>query len=434
MRRWCNEAAAATLDVQRHARVALVARTPGPAVNPLFLSQFTLTTCLGRGLSTNIAALRERRNGLTPCRFETVELSTFVGEIHDVDGQRLPRALVAFDCRNNRLAQLGLEQDDFAASVKRAADTYGSHRIGVFIGTSTSGILQAELAYRRRDKSTGRLPDDFKYESTQNSFSVSDFVRQWLGLAGPTASISSACSSSAKAFGTAARMMEVGLIDAAVVGGVDSLCLTTLYGFTSLQLASAQPCRPFDKDRDGISIGEAAAFFLLERPPAKPEMDAVMLLGIGESSDAYHMSSPHPDGLGAQLAMKHALADAAMTPSHIDYINLHGTGTRGNDQAEGRAVLTLFGDETRCSSTKGATGHTLGAAGGVEAAICAIALRTEFMPAGLNTTELDPSIPLAYLLSDEGPAPSRVLSNSFGFGGTNCSLIFGRADSLVDHP
>jgi len=128
------------------------------------------------------------------------------------------------------------------------------------------------------------------------------------------------------------------------------------------------------------------------------------------------------------------LADAAMTPSHIDYINLHGTGTRGNDQAEGRAVLTLFGDETRCSSTKGATGHTLGAAGGVEAAICAIALRTEFMPAGLNTTELDPSIPLAYLLSDEGPAPSRVLSNSFGFGGTNCSLIFGRADSLIDHP
>ena len=214
MRRLCNEVAAATLDMRRRARVVFVAPTPGPAVNPLFLSHFTLTTCLGRGLSTNIAALREKRNGLTPCRFDTVELSTFVGEIDDVDGQRLPAALADFDCRNNRLAQLGLEQDDFAARVRLAAEKYGSHRIGVFVGTSTSGILQAELAYRRRDKDTGRLPDDFKYETTQNSFSVSDFVRQWLGLAGPTASISSACSSSAKAFGTAARMIELGVIDA----------------------------------------------------------------------------------------------------------------------------------------------------------------------------------------------------------------------------
>jgi 3-oxoacyl-[acyl-carrier-protein] synthase-1 len=427
-----NEAAVAPLDAQRRARVDF--HRPGAAVNSLLLSHFTLTTCLGRGLTTNIAALRDKRNGLAPCRFETVQLSTFVGEIDGIDDEQLPPALADFDCRNNRLAQLGLEQDDFAASVKRAAEKYGPRRIGVFIGTSTSGILQTELAYRRRDKRTGWLPDDFRYETTQNPFSVSDFVRQRLDLAGPTASVSSACSSSAKVFGTAARMIEVGLIDAAVVGGVDSLCLTTLYGFSSLQLASARPCRPFDKDRDGISIGEAAAFFLLERPPAESEMDAVLLLGVGESSDAYHMSSPHPDGLGAQMAMKHALADAALTPGHIDYINLHGTGTRGNDQAEGRAVLALFGEATRCSSTKGAVGHTLGAAGGVEAAICAIALRNEFMPAGLNTKELDPSIPLAYLLSDEGPAPSRVLSNSFGFGGTNCTLIFGRADSLIDRP
>lgn len=400
-------------------------------MTPLFLSHFTATTCVGRGLAANLAALRGEHTGLAPCRFETVDLDICVGEVASVDDERLPPALMDFDCRNNRLAQLSLAQDDFIAATAVALTRYGTDRIGVFVGTSTSGILQTELAYRQRDAATGALPDRFLYATTQNSFSVADFVRRTLQLDGPAVAVSSACSSSAKVFGAAARMIEAGLIDAAVVGGVDSLCLTTLYGFSSLQLTSARPCRPFDRDRDGISIGEAAAFFLIERLPAAPSPDGILLLGVGESSDAYHMSSPHPEGLGARIAMEQALAGAGLTPELIDYINLHGTGTRSNDLAEGRAVLSLFGQATPCSSTKGAVGHTLGAAGAVEAVISALALRYGFMPAGVNTQELDPALPLAYLLCNEARAPSRVLSNSFGFGGTNCSLIFGRADGVV---
>jgi 3-oxoacyl-[acyl-carrier-protein] synthase-1 len=271
------------------------------------------------------------------------------------------------------------------------------------------------------------LPDDFCYSSTQNSFSVADFVRRALGLEGPAAVISCACSSSAKVFGSAWRMIEADLIDAAVVGGVDSLCLTTLYGFHSLQLTATGPCRPFDVARDGISISEAAAFALLERPAASLDADEVSLIGIGESSDAYHMSSPHPQGLGARAAMLAALESARLDCGQIDYINLHGTGTPSNDSAESQAVAAVFGGTTPCSSTKGATGHALGAAGALEAAISALALQHQFMPAGSNTTQVDPTLTVAYLRANRTGAISRVLSNSFGFGGTNCSLVFARA-------
>ena len=210
---------------------------------------------------------------------------------------------------------------------------------------------------------------------------------------------------------------------------MDSLCLTTLYGFNSLGLMSEQACRPFDAQRNGISIGEAAAFALLERAPENLDADAVLLLGIGESSDAYHMSSPHPDGLGARMAMQDALNMAGLQPDEIDYINLHGTATQSNDAAEGKAVSAVFGSGTPCSSTKGATGHTLGAAGGVEAVICALALQNSLLPAGLNTQHLDPAQSLDYLLENRERPVARTLSNSFGFGGTNCSLIFGRADN-----
>jgi len=232
-------------------------------------------------------------------------------------------------------------------------------------------------------------------------------------------------------FASAQRMIQAGLIDAAVVGGVDSLCLTTLYGFSSLDLLSSQPCRPFDVARDGISIGEAAAFALLERVPAGVAGDAVLLLGVGESSDAHHMSSPHPEGLGARIAMQGALSAAQLQPADIDYINLHGTATPGNDLAESKAVSAVFGSGTACSSTKGATGHVLGAAGGLEAVICALALQNGLLPGGLNTRELDPALPLDYLLHNREQPVRRVISNSFGFGGTNCSLVFGRADSTT---
>lgn len=403
-------------------------------MNSLWLSHFTATSSIGRGLAQTLAALRQRRAGLAPCAFDTVDLATFVGEVAGVDAVQLPAHLADFDCRNNRLALLGLMQDGFAEAVRAAIAKYGAQRIGVFLGTSTSGILQTELAYRRRDPVTGALPADFIYRTTHNTFSVADFTRHYFGLTGPAAVVSSACSSSAKVFSSARRMMAAGLIDAAVVGGVDSLCLTTLYGFNSLGLISEQACRPFDAQRNGISIGEAASFALLERTPEHPQenlsADAVLLLGIGESSDAYHMSSPHPEGLGARMAMQDALKMAGLKPSEIDYINLHGTATPSNDAAEGKAVAAVFGSSTPCSSTKGATGHTLGAAGGVEAVICALALQHGLLPAGLNTRQLDPALDLDYVLDNREQPVARVLSNSFGFGGTNCSLIFGRAGIL----
>jgi len=239
--------------------------------------------------------------------------------------------------------------------------------------------------------------------------------------------VSTACSSSAKVFGTAARMIAAGLCDAAVVGGVDSLCLTTLYGFGSLGLLSGGYCRPFDSARDGISIGEGAGFILLEKTAANSGADAVALLGVGESSDAYHMSSPHPEGLGARLAMERALRDAALAPDAIDYINLHGTGTPANDAAEDKAVVDLFGRQTRCSSTKGWTGHTLGACGAIEAIISALAIRNGFIPGSVNTQNVDAAMGLRYLLENEISSVDRVMSNAFGFGGTNCSLVLGRA-------
>jgi 3-oxoacyl-[acyl-carrier-protein] synthase-1 len=393
-------------------------------MTPLVLTHFTASSCIGVGLDQTLATLREQRTGLAPCRFETVVLDTHIGEVAGIDTQHVPEF---FNCRNNRLAQLGLRQDGFAAAVAAAASRWGPRRVGVFLGTSTSGILETELAYRRRDPATGALPPDFHYRGSHNSFSVAEFTQLLFSLEGPAVVVSSACSSSAKVFGSAYRMMAAGLIDAAVVGGVDSLCLTTLYGFHSLQLVSPLPCRPFDAARDGISIGEAAAFALLERPPASLDADAVMFLGIGESSDAYHMSSPHPEGRGAQAAMLQALQSADLEPADIGYINLHGTGTPSNDSAEAYAVASVLGREIPGSSTKGATGHALGAAGALEAVICALALQHGFMPGGLNTTVVDPSLGVRYLLENRRQQLSYVMSNSFGFGGSNCSLVLGRA-------
>ena len=208
---------------------------------------------------------------------------------------------------------------------------------------------------------------------------------------------------------------------------MDSLCLTTLYGFASLQLTSSAPCRPYDAARNGISVGEGGAFALLERLPADVPSGAVLLLGTGESSDAYHMSSPHPEGLGARLAMEAALRSAGLQAADIDYINLHGTATPANDAAEGKAVAALFGNRVPCSSIKGATGHTLGAAGAVEAIVCALALTHDLLPGSPNTGTPDPAIPIDYLLNSRNGKVRHALTNSFGFGGSNCSLVFGVA-------
>jgi len=389
----------------------------------MILTAYTATSCLGRGLAMHSQALRAGHSGLAPCQFETVELPTWIGEVAGLDAVALPASLAAHDCRNNRLAWLALQQDGFAEAVREAVARHGAERVGVFVGTSTSGILQTELAYRERDPQTGALPGWFDYARTHNTYSVSGFVREALGIEGMAMSLSSACSSSAKVFAAAARQLQIGAIDAAVVGGVDSLCLTTLYGFASLQLTSSEPCRPGDVARQGLSIGEAGAFALLEREGAA---DAVRLLGVGESSDAHHMSAPHPQGLGAQRAMLAALRTAGLQAGDIGYVNLHGTATPANDAAEGLAVAALFGRAVPCSSTKGATGHTLGAAGALEAVVCALALRDAWLPGSPGTQTPDPAIQIDYRVQG-GPAPGlrAALSNSFGFGGSNCSLVLG---------
>jgi 3-oxoacyl-[acyl-carrier-protein] synthase-1 len=397
-------------------------------MKPLLLDSFTASSCIGTGVAQTLESLVAHRSGLQRCDFETVDLDTHIGEVPGVDAVSLPPRFARFDCRNNRLAELALRQDGFDEAVQRAAERWGRSRVGVFIGTSTAGILSTELAYRDRDPLTGALPPGFEYATTHNSFSVADYLQRRLGLAGPAMAVSCACASSAKVFASARRMLDAGVIDAAVVGGVDSLCLTTLYGFHSLQLSSPSPCRPFDVARDGISIGEAAAFALLQRPAGDLDADAVLLLGVGESSDAYHMSAPHPEGQGARRAMQASLVSANLQPADIDYINLHGTGTPSNDRAESQAVTSVFGAATPSSSTKGATGHTLGASGALEAVISALALRHGLMPGGVHTTHIDPTLTACYIRENRRAPLRRVLSNSFGFGGTNCSLVLGRAE------
>jgi 3-oxoacyl-[acyl-carrier-protein] synthase-1 len=395
-------------------------------MHPLAITAFCIASSLGVGRAETLAALQRGASGLAPCRFETVDLPTYVGEVPSLDDVRLDRELAPFDSRNNRLALLALRQDGFEAAVEAAKARYGAARLGVFLGTSTSGILQTELAWRRRDPASGQLPPDLNYAGTQSTFSLGDFVMQWLGLRGPGLVVSSACASTTKVFATAARMIETGLCDAAIVGGADSLCLTTLCGFNALQLLDEGPCRPFDARRAGLSIGEAAGFALLERPDRAPE-DALHLLGVGESSDAHHMSAPHPEGVGASLSMARALAAAGLRPEQIDYINLHGTATRIGDSAEDRAIVSLFGESIPCSSTKGHTGHTLGASGIVEAVIAALAIRHGFLPGSPHTTARDPVLRCHYVTRARPESVSRVLSNSFGFGGSNASLIIGNS-------
>jgi 3-oxoacyl-[acyl-carrier-protein] synthase I len=399
-------------------------------MRPLAITDYTLSTALGDGREATLAALQAGRSGLARQGFETAALDTWLGVVAGLDDDTAAAAdfsgeLAPFDCRNNRLAARGLHSDGFGERVREAAARWGPSRIGVFLGTSTSGILATEIAYRHRDAASGALPASLHYGQTHNTYSVARYVRAALGLAGPANVVSTACSSSAKVFATAARAIALGVVDAAVVGGVDSLCMTTLYGFKSLELLSADVCRPWDQQRDGLSLGEAAAFALLEAEPSGSP--AGWLLGAGESSDGHHMSSPHPEGAGAAAAMHGALHSAGLAAGDVDYLNLHGTGTPGNDAAEDLAVRAVFGERLACSSTKGHTGHTLGAAGGVEAAICLLALQHRLLPGGLHRGQPDPALAANYV-DGTHEAPLRVVaSNSFGFGGSNACLLFGRA-------
>jgi 3-oxoacyl-[acyl-carrier-protein] synthase-1 len=393
----------------------------------LAMGDFSLVTALGKGRAQTVSALRENRSAIAPCTFDALPIPTYVGEISGLDDTPLQGKFSAFDCRNNRLAAMALRQDTLAESIAAARERYGPARIGVFVGTSTSGLLQTEIAYHHRDPATGRLPAGFNYAGTHNTYSLARFVRMLLDLAGPAFVVSTACAATSKVFANAARMIEAGLCDAAIVGGADSLCATTLFGFHSLGVMAEQPCRPFDAERNGISIGEAAGFVLLERMNKERDPDTVLFLGAGESSDAYHMSSPHPEGIGARLAMERALAAAGVEPASVDYVNLHGTATLVGDAAEARSMFDVFGANTKCSSTKGFTGHTLGASGVVEALVCALAIQHGFLPGSPHTRNLDPGFRCRYVQETEDSHPDLVVTNSFGFGGVNCSLVLGRA-------
>lgn len=393
-------------------------------IHPLAVRAYTVTSALGQGLESHLAALSSGRGGLRQNDFSSAPLACWIGRVDGVEDAALPAAHAAWECRNNRLAWLGLHQDRFLEHALDARQRYGAARVALVLGTSTASIGATEEGYRHLDEN-GHMPPDLRRPLIHAPHSLAGFVAEALGLEGPCLTVSTACSSSAKVFANAERLIRLGLADAAVVGGVDTLCDSVLFGFNALELVSPEPCRPFDQARRGISIGEAAGFALLERVDAAP--DALRLLGYGESSDAHHMSTPHPEGLGAELALRDALARAGLNAEQVDYINLHGTASLKNDEVEAALIARAFPTTTRASSTKGFTGHTLGAAGILEAAFALLAIRHGQVPGNLGCTHPDTACGPQLALQSEQRQVNVALSNSFGFGGNNACLAFGRA-------
>lgn len=396
----------------------------------------TLTTAIGWGERAHVEALAGMRPALRPSSGKDGRVDAFdeldgfdapcwVGLVPGLEEAALTGSLAAFDCRNNRLAAAALEMDGFATEVERAKQRFGAHRVGLFLGTSTSGVRHTEQRYRDHfAHKTPGLGTDLRFDTTHAYVSLAELCRRRLRLAGPCCVVSTACSSGAKTFAAAQRALDTGLCDAAIAGGADTLCATTLLGFQALGLLSPTACTPWGLARSGISIGEGAAFALLERANAPEALPA--LLGYGESSDAHHIATPHPDGAGAVLAMRAALGSAGLAPADIDSINLHGTGTPANDSTEDLAVTTVFGTQTPVSATKGWTGHTLGAAGAVEAVISVLCIKHGLLPGTLNTDTKDPALGANLVPRTERRRVDRVLTNAFGFAGNNCSLVVGR--------
>ncbi len=335
---------------------------------------------------------------------------------------RVPVHLARYDCRNNRLLLAALAQ--ISEPVEQAIARYGRARIGVVLGTSTSGIKEGEAAIAALDRD-GALPAGFDYAS-QEIGTAAPFLARHLGLLGPAYTVSTACTSSAKALVSARLLLAAGVCDAVIAGGVDSLCRLTVSGFTALESVSPERCNPMSANRRGINIGEGAALFLLTREKAP-----IALLGHGESSDAHHISAPHPEGLGAEAAMRVALHDAGLEPADIAYINLHGTATPQNDAMESRAMYRVFSADTPASSTKPLSGHTLGAAGATEIAFCWLSLtdNNARLPPHVWDGVADPALPPLHLARTgermRSEKPRVMMSNGYAFGGSNVSLIIG---------
>ena len=391
---------------------------------PLGLTALGMVNVLGDTLSTiSRNVIYPRDSKLSQVTLKTTGEKVLAGRVltplHD-----LPEELLEYSCRNHALAYSAFLQ--IKNDVSRVIEKYGAERVGIVLGSSTSGLDASETAvFSWLD--TGELPSDYNFLTQHQMGSVSEFIARLSMSKGPFFTVSTACSSSAKAFASASNLINLNICDAVIVGGVDTLCHLTLNGFRTLELISNGVSNPFSLNRNGLNIGEGAALFVLERSPG-----IINLCGVGESCDAYHVSAPDPTGKGAISAMENALESASLKPDEIGYLNLHGTGTPLNDMMEAKAVDALFND-VPCSSVKPLTGHCLGAAGAMEAGVCWLTLNAErpnrLMPAHLWDGVSDPDLPQLQLVREGGTLDRKstyVMSNSFAFGGSNCSVVLGR--------
>ncbi|BCX80848.1 3-oxoacyl-[acyl-carrier-protein] synthase I [Methylomarinovum caldicuralii] len=398
-------------------------------MNPVAITAWQVLGAAGAGRQALLAAIRANKPCLRPIRLLPLPFPTLVGE-YPGPLPPLPPGLARYDCRNARLARAALEQDGFRRRVEAALDRYGAARVGLVLGTSTSGIYDSEAAYRHF-VAHGEMSADFDFIHRHAVHATAEALASDLGLAGPVVAVSTACSSSAKALGTARRLLLTGICDAVLAAGVDTLCSLTLFGFHSLGLVAEAACRPLDADRRGISIGEAAALLLLEKASAANRA-CPRLLAVGESSDAHHLAAPDPQGRGAEAAMAAALA--GLDPARIDYVKLHATATPLNDLAEAQAVERLFGDRVPCGGLKGLLGHTLGASGALETVALLEALEHGWLPGTCGLETPDPACRLNLQRQPRRQQAGRVLGNAFGFGGSNASVLLGREADAVTEP
>ena len=382
------------------------------------VTAWSLCNALGATTARVLENLRAGKSGLLPSPIE-LPFETFCGAVPDpLDA--VPACLAAWDTRQLRIGLRVLEE--LRPAVEAAARRWGKGRVAIILGTSTGGIAGTEEAYAAWRRG-GSLPAAFDWDRQHSMAALLEVFRAETGLRGPGFVVSTACSSSGKVFASAHRLIDAGACDAALVGGVDTLCQTTLRGFHSLEVLARGACRPFSTERRGISIGEGGALALLEREGSA----AAALLGEGETSDAHHMTAPSPDGAGARAAMAEALERAGVQPEEVDHVNAHGTGTQLNDAAEAKAIRSLLGERVPVASTKGYTGHMLGAAGATEAIFSVAAIEQGFIPASLGAAPLDPDLGIHVALERLDRRCRVVMSNSLAFGGNNLSVVFGAA-------
>lgn len=384
------------------------------ASTPLPITAYSVCSALGPDRASTVEGLFEARDGLGPVPF-ALPFETVAGSL-DLKLEPLPAKLAAWSNRPTQMARHLVEQIEGPLAKARAR--WSPERIGVVVGTSTSGADATERAYAHFLEH-GSLPDGYDFRKQHTFGALADVLRSLCGARGPAWIVSTTCTSSAKPFGSAKRLIDQGVLDAVIVGGIDTLCAMTLTGFHALGALSSERCRPFSADRKGINIGEGGALLLVEREGDGPGL----LEGVGESNDAYHISAPHPEGLGARLAMHRALEAGGVEARQVDHINAHGTGTTLNDAAESKAITAVFGNEVPVVSTKSYTGHTLGGAGAIEAAISLIVLEEGRIPPSLRVEPRDPKVEINVATQPIDGAVTRVLSNSFAFGGSNCAVL-----------